>query len=75
MYGWVTLGHSFFVYARDRFFEEGGARRAVLGRSPGGVAARAGMSEGCGCGGGRRGDIKDGGGCESEEVVGPFLWS
>ena len=73
MDGRMTFGHSFFIDARDGFFEEGRARGAVLRGSPRSVATGAGVGERGGGGGGGRGDIEDSWGSEGEEVVGPFL--
>lgn len=75
MDGRMAFGHSLLVDARDGFFEEGGARRAVLRGVPCSVAAGAGVGECGGGGGGGRGDVEDSWGSEGEEVVGPFLCS
>lgn len=64
-------GHFLLVYARDSFFEKGGAGDRRW--SPACVAAGARMREGLGRGGGRSGDIKNGRWSEGKEVVSPLL--
>ena len=66
--------HLLLVDARHGFFQEGGARGAVHGGCPDRIAGGAGGGEGIGRGGRGRVHGEDGGGCEGEEVVGPFLW-
>ena len=67
----MALCHSLLVDAGDGFLKESGTGNG--GWCPGGVATRAGMGKGSGCGRGGRRDVKDSGRGESEKMVGPFL--